>query len=119
MTEPLAKTTEADPSAVKPRRKFPVLALGWTILVVVGLLIFHSQTTMLNEQYNLDPAMPWLFTALLTAVTWLVWLAWSAIFLRSWKVTLALLLIPTAWWVLFYPDFGGDANMARVRSRIA
>lgn len=98
-------------------RRFPKRVVGWTVLVTIVVLALHANAGLLNEQFNLDPAMPWILTALLAFVTWVVWLLWAVFFRRSLRAVLVLLAVPTLWLTFFYPDFGGNADFSRWRPR--
>lgn len=96
---------------------FPKKAMLWTLFCIVVASFLHWQKSYLNLQFGLDPAIPWIATALFTFITWLVWCFWTFLYQKNVAIGLALVAIPVGFFTLFYPDFGGDASFLAFRPR--
>lgn len=104
-------------SAAPSKSRFPRKAVIWTVFALVVVLLLHWQIEFLNLRFGLDPAIPWLAMLALTFMTLFVWAFWAFFFKRDWTIGLIIVAVPTVFLTLYYPDFGGDANLQTFRPR--
>ena len=112
-----AANNRKQPTPIPVRRGLPKLLVGWTLLVIVGLVLVHWQFSYLHEAFNLSPDLPWIFTMLLPLVTILAWSIWALTYGRQRLVGLLLLGVPALFLTFYYPIFGGDANIVGWKPR--
>ena len=100
-----------------PRSTIPKKALIWTVLAGIILAVLFSQAFYLNEQFNMNPAVPGLALMLLSLITVLVWASWAFFYAKARLTGLFIILAPIAFFTLYYPNFKGDANFEGFRPR--
>ncbi|MEL7499979.1 MAG: PQQ-binding-like beta-propeller repeat protein [Planctomycetota bacterium] len=107
----------SDQPASIPPAPWPKYTIVWTVFVVVVIALLHWQLGFLNEQFGMDPAIPWLATLALTFLTLMIWAVWATFFRKSLLLGMVFMSIPAIFLTLFYPDFGGNANFTTWRPR--
>lgn len=100
-----------------PISRFPKKSLIWTGIVAVILLVLFTQAYQLNEMFNMNPAVPGLAVLLLGLITVIVWACWAFFSAKSPLVGAFILLIPIGFFVLYIPNFKGDANISGFKPR--
>ena len=111
------KPTTAEAEKRHPRSRLPKKTIAWTILVVVGLAVLHIMSGSLNENYNMDPAIPWVFTMLFGLLTIIIWFISLFFFSKMRLVGLLVLAAPILFFTFYYPNFQGDANFKGFKPR--
>ena len=101
----------------RKKSRLPKLTIGWTILVAALIAFLHSQSFWLNEQFNMNPAIPWLASMLLIVITIMVWACWSFFFAKLRLVGLLIFILPVAFLTLFQINVLGDANFGGFKPR--
>lgn len=101
----------------KPKRGFPRKLTILTLFIVAVLGVMHLQTEYFNEQFNMNPAAPWLATILLGILTFIFWSVWTFFFAKLRLVGLLIFSIPVLFFTFYYPNFLGDANFAGFKPR--
>lgn len=97
--------------------RYPRLMLTLTGIISLILLFLHWQAFYLNEQYGVDPAIAWLLTMLFGLLGIIGWGLWAFISARRWKLGLLIFAVPTIFFILYYPNLGGDVAFRGFKPR--
>ncbi|MEM9940798.1 MAG: PQQ-binding-like beta-propeller repeat protein [Planctomycetota bacterium] len=116
MSENETSVTNSQPSEGRPSR-FPRKTLIWTLLVVSLLVAIHWSAFWLNENFNMDPAIPGILTVLLGFITYVLWMVWAFFLGRRPLVGILIFLVPVLFFVFYMPNIKGDVNLAGFKPR--
>ena len=98
--------------SIERRPWFPIKTIIWTLIAIAITFLIYKNIDQLNEQFGWDMATPTLAGIALFFITWLLWLAWGVLRLRSVLIASAIFLVPVTLLSLFYIDFGADVQIA-------
>jgi outer membrane protein assembly factor BamB len=100
------------PAEGSVNNKFPVKSLIAT-MVAIGLTGFcYLRIESLNEQFEVDMAMPTIVGAVGFTVSWMMWMGWAVFSRKSVLFSTLITLVPVLFLTLFYIDFGGDGEVS-------
>ncbi len=92
-------------------RRFPVKMLAGSALVLLGLSYLYFQVDFLNERFNFNPGIPNVLNGVFTIVLIVAWSSWAFFWAKLRVLGLLIILIPAAFFTLYFPSFGGDGNV--------
>ncbi len=103
--------------ATRETTGLPKKLIFWTLFCIVLVAVMYWQVFWLTDTLNLPPAIPTLSAMFLGLVTILAWGFWLLFFAKRRLTGLLVLLIPTVFFTLYYPNFKGSADFTDFKPR--